>query len=135
MLFQWKTTYTVGITEIDNQHKILFEIGSKIYDLALLKDDYDHYDEIMKILDELRAYTKYHFGFEEKLMEKSSDVDSTNKHKLEHKLFIEKLEKVNIEDIDRAQNKAILEILQFTLNWITNHILHTDQKYFSYLRS
>jgi len=133
--FKWKTAYTVGIEEIDNQHKSLFEIGSKVYDLALLKDEYDHYDEIIKILDELKAYTKYHFSFEEKMMEESTDIDSTNKHKLEHKLFIEKLEKVNITAIDQAQNKAILEILQFTLDWITNHILHTDQKYFAFLRS
>lgn len=135
MSFKWKETYTVGIREIDNQHKRLFEIGSEIYDLALLKDEYDHYDEIIKILGKLKDYTKYHFSFEEKLMVKSADINSTNKHKLEHKLFIEKLEKVRTEDIDQAQNKAILGILQFTLDWITNHILHTDQKYFADLRS
>lgn len=135
MSFKWNDSYTVGMEEVDAQHQKLFAIGAEIYHLALLKDEYDHYDEIIKILGELKDYTQYHFRYEEGLMVKSSDLAGTEKHKKEHRLFIEKLNKIKFEDIDRAQNKAIMEILQFTLDWITNHILHTDQKYFSSLKN
>jgi len=66
--FEWKDRYSLNIGEIDKQHKRLFEIGARVYDLAVLNDSYDHYDEIMKTLDELLEYTEYHFRYEENIM-------------------------------------------------------------------
>ncbi|ATW26052.1 bacteriohemerythrin [Candidatus Formimonas warabiya] len=134
MSFKWKDSYTVGIGEIDSQHKRLFEIGAQIYDLALVKDDLDHYDEIIGILQELKDYTKYHFQYEEKLMDQHNLPDAP-KHKTEHANFIKTLEKFKGEEIDRSQNKTILDILQFTVDWITQHILNTDQKFFARLKA
>jgi hemerythrin len=37
---------------------------SQDHDLALAKDNYDHYDEIMEILQELKDITAYHFSYE-----------------------------------------------------------------------
>ena len=70
MAFKWKERYKLGIEEIDRQHKNLFDIGARVYDLAVLKDSYDHYDEIMSVLNELLDYTKYHFTYEEDLIKK-----------------------------------------------------------------
>ena len=69
MYFEWKDEYRTGIEVIDKQHKHLMEIGARIFDLANADDGYDRYDDIMEVLNELRDYTIYHFGYEEKLME------------------------------------------------------------------
>lgn len=134
MAFDWKDSYSVGIAEIDKQHKKLFEIGNRIYETAQLEDDVDHFDEIASILDELKQYAQYHFDYEEKLMEKCNYANLEN-HKIEHYFFTKKLNKVNLEEIDSAQDQAIMKLLDFTANWITGHILNTDKKYIEAIKS
>lgn len=128
MYFEWKDSYSVNVDKIDEQHKKMFEIGGRITDLVLAKDEYDHYDEIMSILQELTDYTIYHFSFEEKLMERYGykDVDS---HRIEHAFFIKKLEKFCMKDIDADQKAVSADLIAFVSDWITSHILTTDFKY------
>jgi hemerythrin len=128
MYFEWKEAYSVNVLEIDKQHKKLFEIGGKISDLVLSKDDYDHYDEIMVILQELKDYTLYHFDYEEKLLEQSGfkDLDT---HKIEHVFLIKKLQRLQNKDIDIDQKEATINLISFISDWIAGHILKTDLKY------
>lgn len=128
MIFKWKESFSIGIEEIDRQHKRLFEIGGEIYNLAVLKDGQDHYDEIMALLSSLKDYTVYHFGFEENLMKKY-DYDKIEEHKEQHDIFIGKLIDIESQDIDSSQKKIILDILDFIVNWISSHILGSDFKY------
>ncbi len=128
MIFKWKDNFSVGIEEIDNQHKRLFEIGGEIYNLATLKDGQDHYDEIMALLKGLKDYTVYHFGFEESLMEKYN-YDKIEEHKKQHAMFVEKLVDLETQEIDSRQKKVILDVLDFVVNWISSHILGSDFKY------
>lgn len=132
--FKWRDELTVGIKEIDNQHKKLLEIGDRIYQLAMLKDDYDHYDEIMEILDELKNYTLYHFNYEEQLMDKYS-LDAAETHKFQHYFFVKKIQSIEKKDIDKAQDQAVIEILNFVSDWISSHILNTDKDYFVQLKN
>jgi hemerythrin-like metal-binding domain len=128
MYFEWKNDYSVNVQEIDNQHKRMFEIGEKISDLVLAKDDFDHYDEIINILQELKDYTIYHFDFEEKLMEKYG-YPEVDPHKIQHIFMIKKLQKLQTEDIDRDQKGAVIDLIAFVSDWITGHILETDKRY------
>lgn len=128
MLFKWKDSYSVNVKEIDIQHRKLLEIGSRVYDLASLKDDYDHYDEIMEILEELKDYTIYHFGYEEDLMKKHG-YDDLDMHQMEHTFFIKKVERILRKDIDSRQDETVMEIVQFIADWVSSHILQSDMKY------
>ena len=47
--------------------------------------------------------------------------------KIEHDAFIKKLEKINLDEIDVNQGKALLEILEFLNNWLVNHIMNNDK--------
>lgn len=128
MYFEWKDAYSVNVAEIDSQHKKMFEIGSRISDLVLAKDEYDHYDEIMDILTELTEYTIYHFNYEEKLMERYGykELDS---HRFEHVFLTKKIKKLQEKDIDTNQKKATIDLIAFVSDWISGHILMTDMKY------
>jgi len=128
MYFEWKDSYSVNIAEIDKQHKKLFKIGESICDLAMANDAYDHYDEIIEILQELKDYTAYHFNYEEKLMEKIG-YENLETHKIEHNFIIKKLNKVESKDIDMSQKDTLIELLAFVSDWISGHILKTDMKY------
>jgi hemerythrin len=125
-LIKWKDDFLVGVESIDEQHKVLFDLTGKAYDL--LKDDYVHdkYDEIVKIIDELKEYTIFHFRSEEEYM-KSIGYKKFLSHKVEHDDFIERVNSLNFLEIDEDQDKYILSILDFVVSWISDHILQRDK--------
>ena len=127
-MFEMKEEYYLGISEIDNEHKKLFEIAEEAY--ALLNDEFvtDKFDYIVKILGDLKDYTIFHFENEEKYME-SIEFKKLFSHKIEHQEFIKKLNQLDWEEIEKDQDKAILEILNFLNDWLVNHILFTDKLY------
>ena len=134
MYFGWKDMYSVNVTEIDKQHKKLFEIGGKIADLVLANDDFDHFDKILVILEELKEYTIYHFDYEEKLMERYGFKEADT-HKIEHIFLIKKLQRLEKKDIDSRQKEAVVELITFISDWIAGHILETDMKYKDFFNS
>lgn len=125
-MLQWKDEYAVGVESIDEQHKQLFVIGNKIYDLLenYLLDD--KYDKIVVIINELKGYTKYHFQSEEEYM-MSIRYPKLLSHKVEHDDFIAKIEETDLNEIDNNQEKFIRDLLLFVFNWISEHILQNDK--------
>jgi hemerythrin len=134
MMFEWKNEYSVQIAEIDKQHKRLFNIGARINDLVYAKDEFDHYDEIMTVMNELLDYTEYHFNYEEKLMEEYQ-YENFETQKFEHFFLLKKIRKMLDADVDRKQGEAVLNLAAFISDWITNHILKEDMKYREFFNS
>ena len=124
-MFAWKSEYVTGITFIDEQHKMLFDIANKAFDIYKNDLILDKYDRIMEVIEELEDYTKYHFGEEEKFM-LNNKYKKFFSHKVQHDELINDLANMKLKEIDKNQDKALLEILNFVLEWIQNHILKTD---------
>lgn len=133
-MFRWKEDYSCNIAEIDIQHKKLFELGEKIYDIVSIKDGFDHYDKIMNALLELQKYAIYHFEYEEKLM-KQYEFPELENQKKEHREFVDSVIKLGKKDIDENQHKISMDILLFIANWIEKHILKSDMGYKEFLNS
>jgi hemerythrin len=127
-MFEMKEEYYLGLDMIDAEHKRLFEIAEEAYKLQ--NDEFvpDKFDYIVKILGELKDYTAFHFSNEEKYME-SIQYKKMFSHKIEHQDFIEKLNQLDWEEIEKDQDKAISEILSYLNDWLINHILYTDKLY------
>jgi hemerythrin len=132
-MFNWKDSYSFGIPDIDDQHRKLFEIGSRLSYTAMLQDDYDHYDEIMQILKELTDYTEYHFSSEEEIL-RQYGYDGYDAQVIEHSFFVKRLKKISGKDFENHQNEALMEILNFLSDWIGGHILESDKKYVGFLK-
>lgn len=126
-MLKWKDDFSVKVSVLDDQHKELFNLGNKIYN-ALKTEKEDKYDEIVRLLDELEEYTRYHFKTEEKLLEKYGVIVS-DEHKKEHEDFVIKLMEAKTRDLDSNQEKVLYGMLNFVADWITNHILNTDKEY------
>lgn len=128
-MFEWNEKLSVEIDEIDEQHQKLLKIGRELVDvLEITSDGIDQYDDIKRLLKELHNYTLYHFGKEEELMEKADYIGLPN-HRFQHKIFIKKLEEVNLDEIDENQKDYTMDLLNFIANWITNHIMKIDKEY------
>ena len=125
-MYEMKQEYKIGIEQIDEQHKKLFELADRAY--VLLKDEFaiDKYDKIVEILDELKDYTIFHFKSEEEYME-SIGYKRLFTQKIEHAKFIESLENVDYKHIDVDQDESLVKILNFLNDWLTEHILKTDK--------
>ncbi|MGC7872902.1 bacteriohemerythrin [Desulfosporosinus sp. SYSU MS00001] len=124
-MLEWKEEYSIGVEQIDEQHKHLFEIGNKIYDLLENYLYVDKYDRIVAIIRELKDYTKYHFQAEEDYMIELK-YPRYFSQKVEHDDFIKKIEEIDLESLDRDQDKHIREILTFVFDWVLEHILKKD---------
>ena len=125
-MIQWKESYRLGIDEIDDLHKKLFEIANRAYEL--LKNDFvtDKYDRIVSIIEELKDYTVYHFSFEENYMA-SINYRKLLSHKVIHDDFIAKISEVDLDNVDENQDEYLMGILDFVVEWIEQHILGTDK--------
>ncbi|CFX41106.1 Haemerythrin/HHE cation-binding motif [Syntrophomonas zehnderi OL-4] len=127
-MIEWKDEYRLGIDNIDEQHRKLFEIAGQAY--ALLKDQFsvDKYDNIVTILEELKDYAIYHFQTEEQYMQ-SIGYRKLLSHKVMHDDFIEKINNTDLRKIDADPEKYLIEVLDFIVNWISEHILGQDKNY------
>lgn len=134
MLITWKPEYSVNIAEIDKQHQKLVSLLSDMLDVTNRDDDFDHYDEIIAIFDELSDYTVKHFAFEEELLRKYNYSAMDMKiHELEHSSFIRKVVQIRQQDLDKNEQGILGDTIKFLVGWIEQHILDTDQKYAPFL--
>ena len=121
--------YLTGIGLIDDEHRQLFALVNEVHALVCDKFIFDKYDEIMRILTELRNYTEMHFHDEEAYMEKINYADLDAQRRA-HNAFIEKLVDINfeeLENLDNNQQEYLQDILDFLAKWLVNHILKMDK--------
>lgn len=124
-MIQWKESYRLGIDIIDEQHKRLFDIAEEAEQIMELPDYIDKFDEIVRVLNELRDYVKYHFDQEEEILLKIG-YKKFFEHKVAHNDFIEYIYSLDIEDIDKHQQERGLNILRILMDWLVEHVLEKD---------
>ncbi|MDD3368304.1 MAG: bacteriohemerythrin [Lachnospiraceae bacterium] len=124
--FAFTDKYRTGITLVDDEHKRLFEIIRETNEIIHAELLHDKYDEIIHILGELKAYTEMHFRDEEKYMEQISYAGLAAQ-KLAHEAFVEKLDQIDLQEVDENQQVYLFELIEFLLGWLSNHILKMDK--------
>ncbi len=125
-MYEMKPEYLTGIDFIDQEHTRLFSIANEAYELLTDQFIPDKYDYIIKVISELKDYTKYHFEHEEAYM---SEIGYKRilSQKVAHNDFIEKLNEFNFEKIDENQRASLLELLDFLNTWLVEHIFRRDK--------
>ncbi len=119
--------YLIGIDLIDREHEELFRIVGRANQLVKSYDTAVDYDALMKILNELKAYTEEHFRDEEEYME-WIHYEGLAAQKRAHEAFIDKLENIDLDEIENNPQEYLQKLLEFLLGWLINHILYTDKK-------
>ena len=134
--FAFTEKYHTGIELVDNEHRRLFEIIHDTNDLIHAELLHDKYDEIMRLLAELRDYTEVHFRDEEALMERIH-YPELDAQKRAHTAFVERLVEIDLselDDMDDNQQEYLIDLIQFLAGWLINHILGSDKKIGDYMR-
>ncbi|GAA0770215.1 hemerythrin family protein [Clostridium subterminale] len=125
-MYEMKEEFKTGIEIIDNEHKMLFEIADKIYELLNNEFIIDKYDRIVNLIQELKGYAALHFRDEEAYME-SINYKKMFTQKIDHDNFIKKLNEIDLNEIDENQHKYIIDLLEFINQWLVSHILEKDK--------
>ena len=120
----WSDDLSVGLQEIDEQHKILINLINSLYSESILKKA--NQSTIDAIFDELKQYTVIHFSVEESLF-RLFDYPHTEAHQKQHDNLKEELVKVHRKFKDGEP--VSIELLSFLRRWIKNHIMMEDKKY------
>lgn len=124
----WLSAYSVGIAEIDVQHKELVRLFSNVEESIVTDQGWSaiHYGIV-----ELTGCAQFHFRFEEALM-RLYGFPGCGPHSEEHGKIMHKLAATSHESL-RADAKE--EMLMFFKEWLINHILGTDRFYAQYILS
>ncbi len=132
-MYSINVEYLTGVTVLDEQHSQLFRLTDQAQ--TLLKDQNMLYkfDDLEKILSEIRSYTLSHFDEEEKFMTDSSYTKFEEHRKL-HQKFMDDLTRIDEEAAHISlgtQDSILSELLECLTQWLQQHILVIDKQMIS----
>ena len=126
---EWTDDLSVGIEEIDVQHKLLVELVNRLYEETIV-----HQAELPvldEILNELVEYTIIHFAVEESLF-RIFDYPATEIHTRHHNEL--KTQVLDLQKkVKRGEVTVNTKLLVFLKNWLQHHILEEDKLYGPFL--
>ena len=124
---EWTEELSVGIEEIDEQHKVLAGLVNEMHEAI---QEHHAHDAVRGILDRLASYTKTHFVVEESLMRILNYPDYET-HKGEHDALIDQISALQ-EKLDAGKASVNFELMHFLKVWLTKHIMESDKAYSSH---
>lgn len=124
---EFSEEYKTGIAMIDGEHKTLFEITGRVYDILKAGATEEDADNIIGILKELRQYTAEHFSDEEEYMA-SIKYEGLEAQIRAHRSFIAELDGIDEEEIHKNPQDYVKSLIEFLLGWLINHILKVDMR-------
>lgn len=128
-LFKWSTIYSVGQTDIDEQHQGLIETMNA---LAELVEQGAAPQQQLSTLDKLYQLTQAHFSHEEGRMQGARFPDLVA-HQALHTKLLGQLQGIR-DDVAKGTSLNASH-LNFFKTWLAGHIIGSDKKYSPYLAS
>lgn len=128
-LIQWTEELSVGVADIDAQHKTLVSLINELH--AAMKTRKSK-ESMLEIFDRLRDYTVTHFGHEENLFARHS-YPETKEHAAAHQQFVAKILEWE-QAIKSGQGSVTMDIMRFLKQWLTKHIMGVDKRYSAFFQ-
>ena len=127
-MYYFKDEYLTGVELVDEEHKELFRIIGQVHEIIADGFKTDENDEIIRLLEELRIYTKSHFQDEEEYL-RSIRYEGLEAQKAAHEILSAGLDEIDLNKIGVHQEKMVEELITFQAEWLADHILHMDKKF------
>lgn len=123
-IINWRDEFSVGVKEMDDQHKKLIAMVNK-----LISEQTNLTDQktIADLLTEMTDYAQIHFRAEEYLMAEYG-YEQKGQHEQQHQDFIDKtIAFYSASDV--GPNILSTALLDYLATWLIGHILKEDMKY------
>ncbi len=121
---EWDERYSVGVRELDEQHKQLFRMFDGLIESM---ETAVNSQTVSDLLADLREYALVHFETEERYMSECGYPDLEN-HKWTHEQFRMKVDDLCSGGAIQA-GQVRRDMLVFLYDWLSTHILSCDKKY------
>lgn len=123
-IIKWSEEFSVGVKEMDKQHKKIIKILNEVYSL---NEKGVNEKDVEKIFSDLQNYIKEHFRSEEEYMIKRQ-YSGYDEHKQEHNLFIDRFYEFQKEYL-KGYRLTTINLFNFVWDWFSRHILKVDKQY------
>jgi len=120
----WRETMSVGVEEIDKQHKQLVDTIQTL-NQAIIAHEVEN--NLVVIFERLFDYMNNHFATEEMYFDKFHYLEA-EEHKAAHDFFKERVIEMH-EKINKDIHELSLELVAFLEFWLVGHVMVMDKKY------
>ncbi|CCO25075.1 bacteriohemerythrin [Maridesulfovibrio hydrothermalis] len=127
-IVEWSDELSVNVRTIDEHHMVLLDLINELY-IAMRQRKTG--EVVGEVTARLLEYTKYHFGYEEKIFDKHH-YPEVKPHKKLHRIFIKKIADFK-DEIDAGKLTASTELIRFLKDWLIKHIMVVDAKYTDFM--
>ncbi len=124
----WKDEYSVGVVAMDDDHRKLLNLINHLQ-TAIHYQTGEQFEQ--EALEELMAYTRYHFQREEELMQQYGYPDLAAHQKLHREMVADA--EAFVKDYRSKGHKALAGVADYLKNWLINHINGTDKDYGAFI--
>lgn len=125
VLMEWDEMMSVGVEELDSQHRRLIQLINETYEGIQQHDE----RKVTELITQMREYSKLHFSTEEKFMERYGYPD-LEEHKFYHVKF-----NTDVQAFQRKQygKTNLSQLFIYLSRWLTSHIMEEDRKFMRYM--
>lgn len=124
-IFPWDDNFNTGLDEIDRQHRKLVQLLNVLASHLAFHTDLP---QLHTIIEELKAYTVYHFQAEEAIWHEfmPGEEDSVI-HQAAHDRFVKTILQFQTDQLTKPNEAVVHDALAFLAKWLASHILETDR--------
>lgn len=127
-LLEWRDDFSLGIAEIDYEHRQMLELINKSY--AQLTGDAPA-STVIDCLGEIFARISAHFALEEKLM-RERRYDEYEDHKADHERLLDEIRDI-MDDFEQHRSFDENEFAGKLEQWFSEHFKNKDARLHHYL--
>ncbi len=129
-LMVWDDSLSVGVAEVDRQHKTLIEILNALHDG---KNQGRGSDMLKATLARLATYTVEHFAYEERILTQYGYPELPGHVESHEKLKARVIEFKTA--FDEGRSSLGIELFMFLRSWLNGHIRGSDRAYGKFLNA
>jgi hemerythrin len=130
-MLPWKPSFTIGVTELDVQHKMLFKRAARFEGAVHAREPIFRLEELFTFLAD---YVGAQFAAEEQLM-RDVGYPELAEHAQEHSEFKRRLQSLVPQLESEEDSTALLPELRGLLHfWLTDHVTSRDQRIGDFLK-
>lgn len=122
-LLEWRDAYSLGIAEIDHEHRAM------IAEINRLHDTLGHdapVDDVIDCLGEILAHITAHFALEEKNM-RALKYSGYPEHKSDHERLLDELQEISADVAERGRYEPSMLAARLDA-WFMQHFGSHDAK-------
>lgn len=122
-LIEWKDEYSVGVPDVDAEHRDLIELINTLYASMQARDGRP---DVMEFLGEIYVRIASHFALEELIMRRH-EYDEYREHKRDHEHLLEEIRNI-MDDYEDGKVLDDDELANRLDSWFSEHFRTRDAR-------